>query len=157
MENVNCSSYLTDRFRTHCHYNLFIFSVSNVRLIGAPISNAGRVEVFYAGVWGKIDSSGWDFNASHVICRQLGYPASLSSGHNNQFGLSTGLEWFRNVRCFGNESNLGECTRDVSGYISSGSRTVTVLCKLPYQAGDPSTFWIHACVDTFSQTVLLRI
>ena len=154
-ENFNRSFYLTDRFRTRSAIITYVFfSVSNVRLAGSPISNAGRVEVFYLGGWGTVDNWGWDLNAAHVVCRQLGYPASLSSGYNNQFGSSIGPEWFRNVRCFGNETNLGECTKDVYGYISSGSSTITVLCKLPYQAGDLSTFWIHACVDTFLQNDL---
>ena len=122
----------------------------NVRLAGAPISNAGRVEVFYLGDWGTVDNWGWDLNAAHVVCRQLGYPASLSFGYNNQFGSRKGPEWFRSVRCFGNETNFGECTKDVYGYTSSGSWGATALCKLPYQAGDLSTFWTHAGVDTFS-------
>ena len=88
----------------------------NVRLAGAPISNAGRLEVFYLGGWGTVDYWGWDLNAAHVVCRQLGYPASLSFGYNNQFGSRKAPRWFTNLRCFGNETNLGECTKDVYGY-----------------------------------------
>ena len=122
----------------------------NVRLAGSPISNAGRVEVFYLGDWGTVDNWGWDLNATHVVCRQLGYPASLSFGYNNQFGSMKGPKWFRNLRCFGNETNLGECTKDVYGYTSSGSGAATALCEVPYQAGNLSTFWTHAGLDTFS-------
>ena len=121
-----------------------------MRLAGAPISNAGRVEVFYLGEWGTVNNWGWDLNAAHVVCRQLGYPASLSFGYNNHFGSRKGPQWFRNVRCFGNETNLGECTKDVYGYTSGGSWGTTALCKLPYQTGDLSTFWTLAGVDTFS-------
>ena len=124
----------------------FFSSVLNVRLTGAPISNAGRVEVFYAGVWGSINSWGWDINASRVVCHQLGYPASLSSGYNNQFGSNIGPRWFQNVRCLGNETNLGECTKNVYGHPSSGSSAATALCKLSYQTGNLATFWTQADV-----------
>ena len=120
----------------------------NVRLAGAPISNAGRLEVFYLGGWGTVNYWGWDLNAAHVVCCQLGYPASLSFGYNNQFGSRKAPRWFTNLRCFGNETNLGECTKDVYGYTSSGSWAATALCELPYQAGDLSPFWTHAGVDT---------
>ena len=122
----------------------------NVRLAGSPISNAGRVEVFYLGDWGTVDNWGWDLNAAHVVCRQLGYPASLSFGYNNQFGSMKGPKWFRNLRCFGNETNLGECTKDVYGYTSSGSVAATALCEVLYQEGDLSNFWTHTGVNTFS-------
>ncbi|KAL9984310.1 hypothetical protein ACROYT_G006586 [Oculina patagonica] len=106
-----------------------------VRLAGAPIRNAGRVEVFYAGVWGTVRYPGWDMNAAHVVCRQLGYPGAISSGYSNQFGDGTGPAWFKNVRCMGNESNFGECSKDVDGYPNGRGSRATALCKLPYQSG----------------------
>ncbi|KAL9984300.1 hypothetical protein ACROYT_G006575 [Oculina patagonica] len=103
-----------------------------VRLAGAPINNAGQVEVFYAGIWGTVRNSGWDMNAAHVVCRQLGYPGAILIGYSDQFGDGTGPVWFENVRCLGNESNFGECSKDVLGIIYYPS--ATVLCKLPYQS-----------------------
>ncbi len=103
-----------------------------VRLAGAPISNAGRVEIFYAGIWGTVSNTRMDMNAAHVVCRQLGYPGAISSGVSNQFGVGNGPGWFKNVRCLGNESSVSECSKDVKGYPRGYS---TVLCKLPYQTG----------------------
>ena len=40
-----------------------LLKVLIVRLAGAPISNAGRVEVLYAGEWGTIRGWNWDINA----------------------------------------------------------------------------------------------
>ena len=112
------------------------FSELNVRLVGAPISNAGRVEVFYAGVWGTVNSRGWDINATHVVCRQLGYPLALSSGYNNQFGIYTGPVWFTNMKCLGNETNFGECSKDVYGRFHWTANAATALCKLPHESGE---------------------
>ncbi|KAL9984302.1 hypothetical protein ACROYT_G006578 [Oculina patagonica] len=110
-----------------------------VRLAGAPISNAGRVEVFYAGVWGTVSGFyfEWDMNAAHVVCRQLGYPGAVSFGPGYQLYDRVGRMWFENVRCLGNESNFGECSKDVAGYRNFpyvNIVTATVLCKLPYQS-----------------------
>ena len=73
--------------------------VLKLRLAGAAISNAGRVQVLYAGKWGTIRGRNWDINAAHVVCRQLGYPGAISFGSSNQFGIGNGPSWFENVRC----------------------------------------------------------
>ena len=107
-----------------------LLKVLNVRLAGAPISSAGRVEVLYAGVWGTIRGWNWDINAAHVVCRQLGYPGAISFGSSNQFGIGNGPSWFQNVRCLGNESSFEECSKDILGYPNGGySSVATVLCK----------------------------
>ena len=112
-----------------------------MRLAGSPISNAGRVEVFYPLGWGTIDGRywrhSWDMNGAHVVCRQLGYPGAVSYGRSKQFGLGSGPVWFSNVRCLGNESNFADCPKDVYG-LPNGLLSIiaTVLCKLQYQPGE---------------------
>ena len=106
----------------------------NVRLAGAPVEYAGRVEVFYAGVWGTVarNGHGWNRNADHVVCRQLGYAGAISSGYGSQFGDGTGPVWFVNPVCRGTESNFGKCLLyDVYGYPEDISpyQTATVLCN----------------------------
>ena len=118
----------------------FVLKVLNLRLVGAPISNAGRVEVLYADVWGTIRGWNWDINDAHVVCRQLGYPGAISSGKSNQFGIGNGPLWFQNVRCLGNESSFQECSKDIMGYRPNGgySSVATVLCKSKPQPGEIS-------------------
>ena len=111
----------------------------NVRLAGAAISNAGRVEVLYAGVWGTIVGLNWDINAAHVVCRQLGYPGAISFGSSNQFGVGNGPSWFYNVRCLGNESSFKECSKDTLGYPNGGySSVATAKCKYKPHPGELS-------------------
>ena len=106
----------------------------SVRLAGSPISNAGQVEVLYAGVWGTIASYQWNIKNAHVVCRQLGYPRAISAGASSQFGGGKQTVWFANVTCLGNESNFQECPKSFVGSLVSG-RTSTALCKLPYVPG----------------------
>ena len=107
----------------------------SVRLAGSPISNAGQVEVFYAGVWGTIDSYHWNIKNAHVVCRQLGYPGAISAGASSQFGDGERTVWFSNVRCLGSESSLQDCPKLFAKYFG-GRRASTALCKLPYQPGN---------------------
>ncbi|KAL9984288.1 hypothetical protein ACROYT_G006563 [Oculina patagonica] len=102
-----------------------------VRLAGAPIRNAGRVEVFYAGVWGTVSRGGWDIKDAHVVCRQLGYPGATLHGYSHQFGDGSGPLWFVNVGCIGYETNFGECFKDVYGYPTrvAAGKTATALCN----------------------------
>ena len=113
-----------------------------MRLVGAPICNAGRVEVLYAGVWGTISGGwNWDINGAHVVCRQLGYPGVISFGSSDQFGIGNGPLWFENVRCLGNESSFEECSKDILGYPNANGLYLplaTVLCKSKPQSGELS-------------------
>ena len=52
----------------------------SVRLAGGQTPRDGRVEVYLDGVWGAVcGGSTWNMNASHVVCRQLGYEQAVES------------------------------------------------------------------------------
>ena len=132
-----------------------LLEVLNVRLAGAPISNAGRVEVLYAGVWGTIRGWNWGINAAHVVCRQLGYPGAISFGRSNQFGIGNGPSWFHNVRCLGNESSFEECSKDILGSPNGPySSVATALCKCKPQPGEISieVNYIFLCLITLTES-----
>ena len=44
-----------------------------VRLEGGSQPYAGRVMVYYRGVWGSVCHNGWTKKNAAVVCRQLGY------------------------------------------------------------------------------------
>ena len=105
----------------------------SVRLRGSLASNKGRVEVYYAGKWGTINRYNWDLNDATVVCRQLGYSTALMAGYG-LFCSAAVPEWFRNFKCYGNESSLDQCTWDFLT-ISSYASCANVMCKDKIPAG----------------------
>lgn len=99
-----------------------------VRLRGSTSPNIGRVEVYYAGVWGSIYSSNWDIKDATVVCKQLGYTTALLAG-SRLFCSVTVPFFFRDFRCHGNESAIGRCARDFFDSTWSSSYCANVLCS----------------------------
>ncbi|XP_068735812.1 scavenger receptor cysteine-rich domain superfamily protein-like [Montipora capricornis] len=104
-----------------------------IRLQGSTLPNAGRVEVFYGGVWGSISSYNWDMNDATVVCRQLGYQDGGEVALKNRvYGPFFGPVWLTNLHCTGNEKNVMECAHDVIGNKSEEmptTRFASVICK----------------------------
>lgn len=99
-----------------------------VRLRGSTSPNMGRVEVYYAGIWGSIYSSNWDIKDATVVCKQLGYTTALLAG-SRLFCSVTVPFFFRDFRCHGNESAIGRCARDFFDSTWSSSYCANVLCS----------------------------
>ena len=110
-----------------------IFVDNLIRLQGSTLPYAGRVEVFYTGVWGAISSSNWDINDATVVCRQLGYSAGAEAALTNDvYGLISGPVWITNLQCTGSESNVMDCVHDGLGKkteLQHRTYTASVICK----------------------------
>ena len=88
----------------------------HVRLSGSAFRDAGFVEVYRMGTWGRVCSDGWDFDDADVVCRQLGFGAAESLRPGNlPYYLLDGIDarlqriWLDEVECVGNETRLGDC------------------------------------------------
>ena len=79
-----------------------------VRLAGGSHPGEGRVEVYFAGEWGRVCEYGWDLNDARVICSMLGYIGTTHSTSAG-FGEGSGPIWLTYVRCSGTESNIASC------------------------------------------------
>ena len=82
----------------------------SIRLQGGTNTN-GRVEVCHINIWGTLcGGSSWVPNNALVACRQLGLPTTGATNHTvYTFPDATQVNWFRYVRCVGNESSLFNC------------------------------------------------
>ena len=103
-----------------------------IRLVGGPVINSGRVEIFYGGVWGTVCDVGWDIDDAEVTCRQLGYPgvAMLLPSNMTSTEGGVGVVWLEGIDCRGNESRLTECGLSGWGESECGhEQDAGVLCE----------------------------
>ena len=57
-----------------------------MRLADGPNAYTGRVEVYTNGSWGVVCDDGWNTNAGHVVCRQLGFAKATAVHLGGEFG-----------------------------------------------------------------------
>lgn len=81
-----------------------------MRLAGNHGRCAGRVELFYQGVWGTVCDDLWDLPEANIICRQLGCGWAISALSEAYFGEGSGKILLDNVHCEGHEDHLEECS-----------------------------------------------
>ncbi|XP_052616085.1 deleted in malignant brain tumors 1 protein-like [Peromyscus californicus insignis] len=101
-----------------------------VRLAGNHGRCAGRVELFYQGVWGTVCDDLWDLPEANIICRQLGCGWAVSALSEAYFGEGSGKILLDNVRCKGHEEHLEECSH--IGWFSHNcdhSEDASVICS----------------------------
>ncbi|XP_021367027.1 SCO-spondin-like isoform X2 [Mizuhopecten yessoensis] len=84
-----------------------VMSVS-VRLAGSDLTGAGRVEVYFLGIWGTICDDSWDDNDAKTVCRSMGYSDGKAFG-SATFGRGTGRIWLDDVACGGAAIDLDAC------------------------------------------------
>ena len=78
----------------------------------------GRVEILFAGIWGRICYDYPWFNidmTATVACRQLGYTSGVMVAASHYFGPATSKVWMNNVGCSRMEKHLGYCSKYIFG------------------------------------------
>ena len=104
-----------------------------MRLVGGNWNGAGRVEIFYRGVWGTVCDDNWDISDARVVCRELGYPDAVSAPQNARFGEGSGIIWLDDVSCSGNERSIVSCRHGGWGVHNCGHREdASVICSSEY-------------------------
>ena len=106
---------------------LDIFLFLGVRLVGGS-SNAGRVEVYYEGIWGAVCGNDWDIDDAHVVCTQLGFRYAIDAYQSARYGQRTGPILLGSVGCFGHESSLFSCKHSGVGSQKCYHSDASVRC-----------------------------
>ncbi|XP_072176107.1 scavenger receptor cysteine-rich domain-containing protein DMBT1-like [Diadema setosum] len=123
LDNVGCNGW--EPSLTNCSFNGWnnhtclynedagVRCEIDIRIVGGSLLHEGRVELYYAGVWGTVCDDGWNDLAAQVVCRQLGYPTGYAEAlTGGTFGEGSGPILLDNVYCQGLESNIASCSHN---------------------------------------------
>lgn len=124
-QTVNYDDYAKTARQMQCDF-IWIFLLSEVKLVNSQSVCHGTVQVRYSGDWGTICHYNWDLLDGIVLCRELGCGPLKEAYTSAYFGNGTGEIMMDNVLCTGSESSLKEC---------SHSTSVNSLCTHSQDAG----------------------
>ena len=126
-------------------------SLQGIRLTGAPVPGAGRVELKYGGIWGTVCSSNWEANAD-VICRHLGYKRAVAALRFSLGQQNSGPIWLNHLNCNGSETSITDCSNSGLGntdIFGCGFRALDPSVVCGDEAAKSRTLSVAPCVQGF--------
>ncbi|XP_059819211.1 deleted in malignant brain tumors 1 protein-like [Hypanus sabinus] len=173
MSNVSCigiESYLWNCTFTQTDHiplpdvGVFCSDDIPVRLVNGSSRCAGRVEVYYNGIWGTVCDDAWDITDADVVCKELNCGHAVNATKTSWFGQGSGPIWLDNLKCSVNNTALWQCParpwgqndcshKEDAGVICSGHREIRLENgKNPCQGRLEVFFngtWGTVCSDLF--------
>lgn len=104
-----------------------------LRVVNGDGASYGRLEVCFAGEWGTVCDTNFDWDEANVACNQLGYMGASTYYTDATYGQGCGPIFLAYLDCAGDESRLEHCYHYGVCAASSTSCThsddVAVVCN----------------------------
>ncbi|XP_072110969.1 scavenger receptor cysteine-rich domain-containing protein DMBT1-like [Mobula birostris] len=160
----NCTFTQVDHLPLGGDVGVFCSDNIPVRLVNGASRCAGRVEVYYNGIWGTVCDDAWDLIDAHVVCKELNCGHAVNATKSSWFGQGSGPIWMDKLKCSANNSALWQCParpwgendcihKEDAGIICSDHREIRLANgKNPCQGRLEVFFngtWGTVCSDSF--------
>ncbi|MBU1238821.1 DUF4215 domain-containing protein [Myxococcota bacterium] len=114
-----------------------VWQEGDIRIVGGPARNQGRIEVLHNNVWGTICDDGLNYGAAggplfaSVACGELGFTSAGSVGDYPSAYQGTDPIWLDEVSCTGTETSVTDCPASAWGSHNCSHPEDTVLTCNP--------------------------
>ncbi|KAJ8956326.1 hypothetical protein NQ318_015064, partial [Aromia moschata] len=114
----------SDEGAQHCE------APTEMRLANGSSKAEGRVEIKHHGIWGTVCDDDFNEDAAKVVCKYFGYRGVSYVKKEAYFGRGEGPIWLDQVSCYGNETELNDCTHwDWGEHNCDHGEDVGVVCS----------------------------
>lgn len=110
---------------------------------------AGRVEIWYGGVWNRIKEQGWTDDNSDTVCNQLNCGAKRKLASDDKFSQGSSVFLPKAISCQPSASKISKCDSVESNSPQGDSKAVAITCQgkcFPFVHLVTLTFPCCACV-----------
>ncbi|XP_025100430.1 scavenger receptor cysteine-rich type 1 protein M130-like isoform X2 [Pomacea canaliculata] len=117
-----------------CNFSQETTQQFRARVVGGT-AEAGRLEIFYDGIWNTVCDYGFGQEEALVACRMLGINSTTAVAVGSaKYGEGSGHVLFSDLQCVGNETSLEQCQHSgLYRHDCEHSEDVGVMCNFTQQ------------------------